>query len=234
MNGVSWHSDGFSLGDETFRIVKFGMNHDETDGTHVIFKPRWMIQRYEALIKSLKPAHMVELGIYKGGSTVLFHELAQPKKLTAIEIEQKSLPTLEKYIEGLPANSLKVCFGINQADKSRLVAAVDQEHGGTALDLVIDDASHYLEETTQSFNALFPLLREGGVYVIEDWPACYEVANDERFLNKEPLSNLIQHLVMKCASNPNIVSKIEIFRSICLVWRGGRDIEDGIFDVLAL
>ena len=234
MTRVSWHPGGFSLGDETFRVVKFGMNHDETDGAHIIFKPRWMIQRYEALIKSLKPAHMVELGIYKGGSTVLFHELAQPKKLTAVEIEQTSLPTLERYIEGLPSNSLKVCFGINQADKSRLVAAVEQEHGGTALDLVIDDASHYLEETTQSFNALFPLLRDGGVYVIEDWPACYEVAKDERFLNKEPLSDLIHHLTNKCFTNPNVITKIEIHRSICLVWKGDKDIDSSKFDIWTL
>lgn len=234
MNRVNWHSGGFSLGDETFRTVNFEMNHEETDGSHVIFKPRWMIKRYEALIDSLAPAHIVELGIHKGGSTVFFHELAKPEKLTAVDIEQTSLPTLQSYIEGLPNNSLKTYFGIDQADRIRLVAAVNKEHDGHALDLVIDDASHYLEETTQSFNALFPLLRKGGVYVIEDWPASYEATNDPRFLNREPLINLIHHLVMKCASNPNIITKIEIFRSICLIWRGDRDIDSGKFDIWAL
>ena len=37
------------------------------------------------------------------------------------------------------------------------------------LDLVIDDASHLLPETTASFNVLFPRLRAGGLFVIEDW-----------------------------------------------------------------
>ena len=31
------------------------------------------------------------------------------------------------------------------------------------------DASHWLEETRTSFEILFPRLRPGGVYVIEDW-----------------------------------------------------------------
>ena len=234
MNRVNWYSGGFSLGDETFRAVNFGMNHEETDGSHVIFKPRWMIKRYEALVDSLAPAHIVELGIHKGGSTVFFHELAKPEKLTAVDIEQTSLPTLQSYIEGLPNNSLKTYFDIDQADTIRLVSAVNKEHDGHALDLVIDDASHYLEETTQSFNALFPLLRKGGIYVIEDWPASYEATNDPRFLNREPLRNLIHHLVIKCAANPNIIAKIEIFRSICLVWRGDRDIDSGKFDIWAL
>ena len=36
---------------------------------------------------------------------------------------------------------------------------------------MIDDASHKLDLTRRSFEMLFPLLREGGVYVIEDWAA---------------------------------------------------------------
>jgi hypothetical protein len=34
---------------------------------------------------------------------------------------------------------------------------------------VIDDASHLLDPTRASFNVPFPLVRPGGVYVIEDW-----------------------------------------------------------------
>lgn len=37
------------------------------------------------------------------------------------------------------------------------------------LDLVVDDASHMLSETLSSFEQFFPLLRPGGLYIIEDW-----------------------------------------------------------------
>ncbi len=37
------------------------------------------------------------------------------------------------------------------------------------MDLVFDDASHLYEETRSSFESLFPHVRPGGVFVIEDW-----------------------------------------------------------------
>ena len=40
---------------------------------------------------------------------------------------------------------------------------------GEPLDLVIDDASHLYGPTMASFEVLFPRLRPGGLYVIEDW-----------------------------------------------------------------
>jgi hypothetical protein len=42
-----------------------------------------------------------------------------------------------------------------------------------APDIIIDDASHLGGPTLASFNALFPLLRQGGLYCIEDWATGY-------------------------------------------------------------
>lgn len=44
-------------------------------------------------------------------------------------------------------------------------------------DIVIDDGSHFCKDVIASFNALFPHMKPGGIYVIEDtqtsyWPAC--------------------------------------------------------------
>ena len=60
-------------------------------------------------------------------------------------------------------------YGVDQGDAATLRRIVADEFGGEPLDLVIDDASHLLDPTRSSFNVLFPLLRPGGVYVIEDW-----------------------------------------------------------------
>src|SRR4029077_11377083 len=40
-----------------------------------------------------------------------------------------------------------------------------------SIDVVIDDASHLYGPTRRSFEILFPLLKPGGAYIIEDWPA---------------------------------------------------------------
>jgi hypothetical protein len=79
-------------------------------------------------------------------------------------------------------------FGIDIYDKSRLderriktfrgsqvderfLRAVLDETG--PLDIVIDDGSHRNEHVIRSFELLFPYLREGGMYVIEDTQTSY-------------------------------------------------------------
>jgi demethylmacrocin O-methyltransferase len=40
-------------------------------------------------------------------------------------------------------------------------------------DIVIDDGSHINEDIQKSFDCLFPLLKPGGLYIVEDLHACY-------------------------------------------------------------
>ena len=42
---------------------------------------------------------------------------------------------------------------------------------------MIDDASHLYEPSLASFETLFPLLRPGGTYIIEDWKWEHEVVD---------------------------------------------------------
>ncbi len=41
------------------------------------------------------------------------------------------------------------------------------------LDIIIDDGSHYSSDVIKSFKALFPKLRNGGIYVVEDTQTSY-------------------------------------------------------------
>ena len=58
----------------------------------------------------------------------------------------------------------------SQADATFLRGVVD-EMGG--LDVVLDDGSHRAKHQRASFDALFPLLNEGGLYLIEDTHSSY-------------------------------------------------------------
>ena len=51
------------------------------------------------------------------------------------------------------------------------------ELGGRLIDLVIDDASHRLAETRSSFESLFPHVRPGGLFIIEDWRCDHTLAD---------------------------------------------------------
>ena len=62
-----------------------------------------------------------------------------------------------------------------QQDESFLAQVVDETG---PLDIVIDDGSHVGPQTLVSFRFLFPRLRPGGIYVIEDMQTSYSRAHE--------------------------------------------------------
>ncbi len=48
----------------------------------------------------------------------------------------------------------------------------DCEHaaGGRAFDLIVDDATHLIEDTLRTLFYLWPYVIPGGLYVVEEWP----------------------------------------------------------------
>jgi hypothetical protein len=57
-----------------------------------------------------------------------------------------------------------------QAD-AELLHAIGHRHG--PFDIVIDDGSHYSSDVIASFTVLFPYVRPGGLYVVEDLASSY-------------------------------------------------------------
>jgi predicted O-methyltransferase YrrM len=153
-----------------------------------VAKHRWMIERYEQLLDSLQPQRILELGMFSGGSTALIALLVRPEKLVGVDLVN-SLPShfQDWLVEQGLAGRVSTHFDIDQSDVATLSALVEAEFGDEPLDLVIDDASHLLEPSTASFNALFPRLRTGGVYVLEDWSwqLAFEGALDGDSANKD-------------------------------------------------
>jgi predicted O-methyltransferase YrrM len=143
-----------------------------------VMKPRALVTRYIELSQSLQPRIIVELGIHRGGSTALLNELNHPEKLIAFELHAGPPAALEDYVarQGLD-DVVRTHFGIDQSDRTRLSEILDEELGSDRIDLVIDDASHLYRETVSSFETLFPRLRPGGLFVIEDWNANHLVAD---------------------------------------------------------
>lgn len=137
-----------------------------------IVKPMPLVERYHDLGRHVAGGTIVELGIAEGGSTALLALLARPERLVAVDLEPEPLEALTELLErrGL-TDAVRPRYGVDQADREGLAAVVDEELDGRAIDLVIDDASHHHDPTRTSFEVLFPRLREGGLYLIEDWHA---------------------------------------------------------------
>jgi Methyltransferase domain len=206
------------------------------------------VDRYRALEKEFKGCNMVEVGVDQGGGTSFFLKHFEPRRLLAIELSKEPVTTLTDFLaEHDRDQRVTVHWGVDQADTVAVPRIVDETFADQPLDIVVDDASHLLQETTTTFEMLFPRLRQKGVYIIEDWSsthllegrleldaasnpdggsAAMRAATPE--LNYQlPMSYLICQLLIASARNPEWISSINAGRGICAIRRGIADIEPG-------
>ena len=194
----------------------------------VIGKTRDMVERLAAIVLQLQPRRIVELGIARGGSTAFLATLARPERLIAIELDAGPVPGLDAF------PCVQVCYGTDQADRATIQAVVGDE----PLDLVVDDASHLLDLTRASFNILFPRLRPGGIYIIEDWAwahADYDVEGADKVAPSYPpgepaLTRLVVELLMTCGSVNGVVSNMYVTPGAVEVVRGPAPLDED-FDI---
>jgi SAM-dependent methyltransferase len=174
---LNWTGDdAFTVGDVAFRTQDLWdpLAYPPGDDEFVVLKANHLAQRYADLIGELRPENVFELGIFNGGSTVFLSTLAELKKLVAVDISPKATPAFARWVER-NADRVTVGFGVDQSDQTTLRTLVAEEFGDDLLDLVVDDASHLLGPSRASFDVLFPRLRPGGLYVIEDWTIRHEM-----------------------------------------------------------
>jgi predicted O-methyltransferase YrrM len=220
-----------SVDDAEMRAIESG------EGGFFLAKRPSMI---ESLLRAA-PANVrnvVELGIFKGGSVALNDKLFSPDRLVAVDLSPNRVGALDAYIE---RNSLddviRPYYGVSQDDQVALRAILQANfEGHRPLDLVIDDCSHLYEATKASLNVLLPLLRPGGLYVIEDWGWAHwpgepwQSAQSPFDLREPALTNLIFELSMLQATCPDLISEVRITWTMAFVTRGDDDAH-GDFDI---
>jgi predicted O-methyltransferase YrrM len=151
-----------------FRTGAF--SHPADPDSFALQKSESMIDRLRDLIADYDRPRIFELGIYLGGSVALLALIADPTKLVSVDLVDERVERLDRFIEKRDlAERVRPHYGIDQSDRETLDRIVKEEFGDEPLDLVIDDASHDYEPTLASFEVLFPRLRPGGLYLIEDW-----------------------------------------------------------------
>lgn|GEM_PF-1114227 len=198
---------------------------ESTPDQFVLVKSRQMIDWYQHRFKESPPETVLEIGIFKGGSVVLFAELWRPQRLVAVDIRPEPLEALEEYIRRSgSAASVRPVYNIDQADRRAMQNVLDEHFDGKPLSLVIDDGCHYLEESRETFNSTFPYLAPGGTYVIEDWawahwPGMWQ-EDGGPWREKPSATYLALELAMLSASRPDLVQSVEITRDLIVVTKG--------------
>lgn len=228
---MQWTSDtDFVLDDTVFRAL-WWFEFESTSDHFLVAKERNQVEYYCGLVADLAPRNIVELGIYQGGSTAFLAALAKPRRLVGIELEENSAPALQKFIadKGLD-DVVSVHYGVDQSDVAAVRSIVETAFEGEQIDLVVDDASHRLTPSRISFNTLFPHVRPGGVYVIEDW-ALLHIGWCEPGDESETLSSLGFELLMAVGGRGGVIECVEINQYVIAVKRGSAPIDPETFDV---
>lgn len=119
---------------------------------------------YESFFREhrLKPLKFLEIGIFKGSSVRMWEEYFLNAELHFIDI------SLEKLLHMPQRSSFHL---VDQSNKKELNSLIEKIGGD--FDIIIDDGGHHMHEQIASFETLFPHLKSGGLYIIEDLHTSY-------------------------------------------------------------
>ena len=106
-----------------------------------------------------KNLNIFEIGVETGESLRMFSDYFNKSNIIGLDIENK-----EYNIDRVEI------FCGDQSDKNILNKIVEKYK---TFDVIIDDGSHKNEDVKNSFNYLFPYLKYGGLYIIEDLQTSY-------------------------------------------------------------
>lgn len=109
-----------------------------------------------------EPVRILEIGVCEGGSLEIWLKyFGKDCSIYGIDIDPKA-----KLMEAV-SEKIKIYIG-DQGDRNWL-----ENLDLPMLDIIIDDGSHLVPHQIASFEALFPKLKPGGIYLAEDLHTSY-------------------------------------------------------------
>lgn len=131
-------------------------------------RPHDYLRHLERFVESMRynPIKILEIGVGGGESIQTWLEYFEQAKVFGVDIVSNTNDwnTPGKFIPDVGSRYTFACG--NQADEkfwSKFIEVV-----GSKWDLIIDDGSHASKDTAVSFGSLWPEVKSGGAYVIED------------------------------------------------------------------
>ncbi len=124
------------------------------------------LNEYERLFRPLRdaPVTLLEIGIQNGGS---------------LQIWEKYFPKAERIL-GCDINAACAQLSYDSAKIELIISDINQPSTlarifslTSSFDIVIDDGSHTSGDITQTFYNLFPHLKQGGLFIVEDLHCSY-------------------------------------------------------------
>jgi len=229
---IEWADTHVTVGDVVFDLASAGAARpvELTASRPRLIKDRFLLADYERVFAPADVAekpNMVELGLWDGASAIFWSELLDPAVYIGIDLDDRGdNEVLARY--AATHDRIVTRWGVSQTDRAALCELV-QTHEAAPLDLVVDDASHLYEPTKASFEILFPLLRPGGLYLIEDWAWDHwreygSPAHPWAF--ETPPTQLVCELVAVAGGGRDVIQDLTVLAGLVAVSRGLADLDE--------
>lgn len=157
------------------KLNEIGKKHDSDRSKNLIGKKTYH-QYYSEIFSLYKINTILELGVYYGNGFASLREYFPDAELIGIDL------SLENYNKNL--SNVKL-YESSQTDFLKLNEILSKHN---KLDLVIDDASHEIKKTIESFNIIFPHLNSDGIYIIEDLQ-CFNTKHNKNIIKNFKYNN---------------------------------------------
>ena len=110
------------------------------------------------------PVRYLEIGVYNGASVRAFAEFLPPGSLVVgMDID----PATAKHAAPDRGIFVHIADATDPGEVARVMAAYGP------FDIVVDDGSHLCSHVVATFEALFPYVVDGGLYIVEDTNVAY-------------------------------------------------------------
>jgi len=172
--------------------------------------------RYLERIRN-EPLALLEIGVKRGSSLRMWEAFLPNAAIFGIDINPTCLD------HATPRS--RVFIG-DQGDPNFLQSVVDA--AGRKFDVIIDDGSHVMEHHQASLKFLWPHLRDGGWYAIEDLHTCMSKDYGGGYRSPSSTIELVLKPLLDSLSAPNVkpapfvagVSSVHVYRSIAFLFKG--------------
>jgi hypothetical protein len=219
---VEWIDDGNALlNGIKVRFVSSGHSEARTSEAEiVVLKPRPFFEDYRVLLPDTQCSlNIVELGIFEGGSALILAAMYPNAKIIGFDLRRKNDAVL-RHIDRMGYGDRVRFFYETSQDNAEAITGEIKSGLTTGIDLVIDDASHNYALTRKAFEIVFPLLRPGGLYVIEDWGWAHWRGNQFDDWKGITLSSFVLELVMASATSPQLITQVKVSSRLAVVRKG--------------
>ncbi|WP_137125363.1 class I SAM-dependent methyltransferase [Roseomonas sp. HF4] len=127
-------------------------------GTDKASRGHGYLATYERFLSPLRfrPLQILEIGVKEGASVRMWRDYFVNARVIGFDI----VPAVQRFAEP------RIAIEIGDQSSSDDLAALCSKHG--PFDLIVEDGSHYWGHQIFSLEKLFPELKPGGIYIMED------------------------------------------------------------------